>query len=123
MARVYAAFDHCIERFIQKYPKAMACLAEDEDSILIFNDYPAKTGSVSERLIRLNQYLLRQAEDSQNKKPRQQDSNINHGVQTDGTARKKWFRLRSYKPLATVVGRVKFVGGIKQNEAQKQTAA
>ena len=38
----YQAFDHCLERFEPKYPKAMACLAKDKESMLAFYDFPAE---------------------------------------------------------------------------------
>ena len=34
----YKAFDHCIERFEPKYPKAMDCLTKDKSSMLAFYD-------------------------------------------------------------------------------------
>jgi putative transposase len=40
--KAYQAFDHCIERFEPKYPKAMACLAKDKEAMLAFYDYPAE---------------------------------------------------------------------------------
>jgi len=38
----YKAFDNCLERFGAKYPKAMACLAKDKESLLVFYNYPAE---------------------------------------------------------------------------------
>ncbi len=35
-------FEHCIERFSPKYPKAMECLAKDKESLLAFYDFPAE---------------------------------------------------------------------------------
>ena len=35
-------FDHCIERFSPKYPKAMDCLSKDKESLLAFYDFPAE---------------------------------------------------------------------------------
>lgn len=39
------------------------------------------------------------------------------------TAQRKWQRLRGYQLLADVITGVKFVNGIKENEALQQEAA
>lgn len=35
-------YDHCLERFRAKYPKAMICLEKDRESMLAFYDFPAE---------------------------------------------------------------------------------
>ncbi len=39
--KAYKAFDGCINRFEDKYPAAMKCLAKDKGTLLAFYDFPA----------------------------------------------------------------------------------
>ena len=40
--RAYAAFDHFVQSYEPKYPKAAQCLAKDKDPLLSFYDFPAE---------------------------------------------------------------------------------
>ena len=43
------AFDDWIERYEDKYPKAIACLARDRQELLAFYDFPVSTGRTCAR--------------------------------------------------------------------------
>lgn len=120
----YQAFDHCIERFSPKYPKAMESLAKDKASMLAFYDYPAenwqhiRTTNPVESVfatVRLRTDKTRNCGS--------RTTTLTMAFKLMETAQKKWFRLRGYKLLADVITGVKFVNGIKQSGDQKQAAA
>jgi len=41
-ASAQAAFDHFVQTYQAKYPKAVACLEKDWESLLTFYDFPAE---------------------------------------------------------------------------------
>ena len=120
----YQAFDHCIERFNPKYPKAMECLAKDKASMLAFYDYPAenwqhiRTTNPVESV-----FATVRLRTEKTKNCGSRTTTLTMAFKLMETAQKKWLRLRGYKLLADVVSGVKFVNGIKQAGDQKQVAA
>lgn len=122
--KAYEAFDHCIERFSPKYPKAMTCLAKDKDSMLAFYDYPAenwqhiRTTNPVESV-----FATVRLRTAKTKNCGSRTTTLTMAFKLMETAQKKWFRLRGYKLLADVIQDVKFVNGVKQNTDQKQEAA
>ena len=122
--KAYTAFDHCIERFSPKYPKAMACLAKDKDAMLAFYDYPAenwqhiRTTNPVESV-----FATVRLRTARTKNCGSRITTLTMAFKLMETAQKKWFRLRGYKLLAEVIQGVKFVNGVKQNTDQKQQAA
>jgi transposase-like protein len=120
----YQAFDHCIERFNPKYPKAMECLAKDKASMLAFYDYPAenwqhiRTTNPVESV-----FATVRLRTEKTKNCGSRTTTLTMAFKLMETAQKKWFRLRGYKLLADVVSGVEFVNGIKQAGDQKQVAA
>lgn len=122
--QAYDAFEHCIERFSPKYPKAMDCLAKDKTSMLTFYDYPAenwqhiRTTNPVESV-----FAIVRLGTTKTKNCGSRTTTLTMAFKLIETAQKKWFRLRGYKLLADVVSGIKFVNGIKQTGDQKQAAA
>ena len=120
----YEAFDHCIERFSPKYPKAMQCLEKDKDSMLAFYDYPAenwqhiRTTNPVESV-----FATVRLRTAKTKNCGSRTTTLTMAFKLMEVAQKKWFRLRGYKLLADVIEGIKFVNGVKQNGDQKQVAA
>jgi putative transposase len=120
----YQAFDHCIERFEPKYPKAMACLAKDKDAMLAFYDYPAenwqhiRTSNPIESV-----FATVRLRTTKTKHCGSRTTTLAMAFKLIETAQKKWLRLRGYQQLADVITGVKFVNGIKQTGDQQQDAA
>lgn len=120
----YEAFDHCIERFSPKYPKAMECLAKDKDSMLAFYDYPAenwqhiRTTNPVESV-----FATVRLRTAKTKNCGSRTTTLTMAFKLMEVAQKNWFRLRGYKLLADVIEGIKFVNGVKQNGDQKQQAA
>ena len=120
----YKAFDHCIERFSVKYPKAMTCLEKDKAEMLIFYDYPAETWAHIRTTnpiesvfatVRLRTHKMKNCGS--------RITTLTMAFKLMETAQKTWHRLRGHKHLADVITGVKFINGIKQTGDQKQEAA
>ncbi len=120
----YQAFDHCLERFEPKYPKAMACLAKDKDAMLAFYDYPAenwqhiRTSNPIESV-----FATVRLRTTRTKHCGSRTTTLAMAFKLIETAQKKWLRLRGYQRLAEVITGVKFINGIKQTGDQQQDAA
>ena len=104
----YKAFDHCIERFEPKYPKAMACLAKDKDAMLAFYDYPAenwqhiRTSNPIESV-----FATVRLRTTKTKHCGSRTTTLAMAFKLMETAQKKWLRLRGYQRLADVITGVK----------------
>jgi len=120
----YQAFDHCIERFNPKYPKAMECLAKDKASMLAFYDYPAENWQHIRTTNPIESvFATVRLRTTKTKNCGSRITTLAMAFKLIETAQKRWFRLRGYKHLADVITGVKFVDGIKQTGDQKQDAA
>ena len=120
----YKAFDDCIERFSQKYPGAMNCLARDKDSMLAFYDYPAENWQHIRTTNPIESvFATVRLRTARTKNCGSRITTLTMAFKLMETAQKKWFRLRGYNLLADVINGVKFVNGIKQTADQKQYAA
>lgn len=119
------AFDRCMERFSPKYPKAMACLAKDRDSMLAFYDYPAENWQHIRTTNPIESvFATVRLRTNRMKNCGSRTTTLAMAFKLIETAQKKWFRLRGYKRLADVISGSKFVNGIeKQNTDHKQEAA
>ena len=122
--QAYQAFDHCIERFSPKYPKAMECLAKDKASMLAFYDYPAENWQHIRTTNPIESvFATVRLRTAKTKNCGSRVTTLAMAFKLMETAQKKWHRLRGYKHLADVITGVKFVDGIKQTGDQKQDAA
>jgi putative transposase len=123
-AAAYQAFDHCLERFEPKHPKAMACLAKDKDAMLAFYDYPAenwqhiRTSNPIESV-----FATVRLRTTKTKHCGSRTTTLAMAFKLIETAQKKWLRLRGYQQLVEVITGVRFVNGIKQTGDQQQEAA
>lgn len=122
--QAYQAFEHCLERFSPKYPKAMECLAKDKDSLLAFYDYPAENWQHIRTTNPIESvFATVRLRTTKTKNCGSRITTLAMAFKLIETAQKRWFRLRGYKHLADVITGVKFVDGIKQTGDQKQDAA
>ncbi len=122
--QAYEAFDHCIERFSPKYPKAMECLAKDKASMLAFYDYPAENWQHIRTTNPIESvFATVRLRTTKTKNCGSRATTLAMAFKLMETAQKKWFRLRGYKLLADVINGIKFVNGIKQTGDQKQAVA
>jgi transposase-like protein len=112
------AFDHFIESYEAKYPKATECLGKDREVLLTFYDFPAEHwthlrttnpiestfATVRLRTIKTRGMLTR-------------DTMLTMVFKLSLSAQKRWRRLNRPERLGELIQGIKFVDGIKQEEA------
>ena len=116
--------EHCLERFSQKYPKAMDCLAKDKESLLAFYDFPAenwqhiRTTNPIESVFATVRLRTTRTKNCGSRK-----TTLAMAFKLVETAQKKWKRLRGYQHIADVISGVEFTNGVKKKTDQEQDAA
>ncbi len=117
-------FEHCIERFNPKYPKAMACLAKDKETLLAFYDFPAENWQHIRTTNPIESvFATVRLRTTRTKNCGSRNTTLAMAFKLVETAQKKWKRLRGYKHLADVITGVTFTNGIKEKTDQEQDAA
>lgn len=113
-----AAFEHFVKSYETKYPKAVECLAKDRDALLTFYDFPAEHwihlrttnpiestfATVRLRTVKTRGMLTR-------------DTMMTMVFKLSMSAQKRWRRLNRPERLGELIEGIKFVDGIKQEEA------
>jgi len=113
-AAAEAAFDAFGERFEAKYPKAVACLVKDRESLLAFYDFPAehwthiRTTNVIESSFATIRHRSRQAKGCVTRV-----TMLAMIYKMGRCAEDSWRRLRGFRQLAKVIEGVKFRDGIE----------
>lgn len=112
------AFDHFIESYESKYPKATECLAKDRDALLTFYDFPAEhwvhlrtTNPIESTFATVR---LRTAK---TRGMLTRDTMLTMVFKLAMCAQQKWRRLNRPERLGELLQGIKFVDGIKQEEA------
>lgn len=112
------AFDHFIQSFEAKYPKATECLAKDRDVLLTFYDFPAEhwihlrtTNPIESTFATVR---LRTAK---TRGMLTRDTMLTMVFKLSMSAQKRWRRLNRPERLGELIQGIKFVDGIKQEEA------
>lgn len=117
----YKAFDFCVKRFEDKYPKAMECLEKDKDSMLAFYDFPAvhwqhiRTSNPIESVFATVRLRTTRTKNCGSRK-----TTLAMAYKLITTAQSKWRRLRGYRLLADVIEGVKFKDGERVEPDQQQ---
>ena len=120
----YQAFEHCIEKYTVKYPKAMKCLQKDKDAMLAFYDFPAehwshiRTTNPIESVFATVRLRTNKMKNCGSRK-----TTLTMTFKLIETAQKKWNRLKGYKLLADVIRGVKFTDGVREVGDLKQSVA
>lgn len=105
-------FDHCIERFSPKYPKAMDCLSKDKESLLAFYDFPAENWQHIRTTNPIESvFATVRLRTTRTKNCGSRNTTLAMAFKLIETAQKKWKRLRGYKHLADVISGVEFING------------
>lgn len=117
-AEAEKAFDHFIESYESKYPKATECLAKDRDVLLTFYDFPAEhwvhlrtTNPIESTFATVR---LRTAK---TRGMLTRDTMLTMVFKLAMCAQQKWRRLNRPERLGELLQGIKFVDGIKQEEA------
>jgi putative transposase len=112
------AFDHVITSYEAKYPKAAECLQKDREVLLTFQDFPAEHwihlrttnpiestfATVRLRTVKTRGMLTR-------------DTMLTMVFKLSMSAQKRWRRLNRPERLGELIQGIKFVDGIKQEDA------
>lgn len=112
------AFDHFVDSYEAKYPKATECLAKDRDVLLTFYDFPAEhwlhlrtTNPIESTFATVR---LRTAK---TRGMLTRDTMLTMVFKLSMSAQKRWRRLNRPERLGELIQGIKFVDGIKQEEA------
>jgi transposase-like protein len=109
------AFDHFIETYGGKYPKAADCLSKDRDALLAFYDFPAEHWSHIRTTNPIEStFATIRLRTKRTKGHGSADAALSMMFKLAQSASKKWKRLRGRELLADVIDiTVRFVDGIK----------
>jgi len=117
-AQAHEAFDHFIEVYEPKYPKAAACLAKDRDALLTFYDFPAEhwvhirtTNPIESTFATVR---LRTAK---TKGCGSRMATLTMVFRLAESAQKKWRRLNGQHLIGDVIAGITFTDGVKQHAA------
>ncbi len=118
------AFDRTVKRFEAKYPKAMGCLAKDQDELLAFYDYPAEhwvhirtTNPIESTFATVRLRTKR----SRNCGSRA--TTLAMVFKLLQSAQKRWRRIKHFQKLELVVSNVKFQDGEQVADQSDRNAA
>ena len=117
-------FDHTVERFEAKYPKAMNCLKKDREALLAFYDFPAehwhhiRTTNPIE-----SAFATVRLRSKKSKNCGSRDTTLCMVFKLLQSAQKRWRKIRGFRLLTLVANDVKFKNGEQVNEQQNRSAA
>lgn len=112
------AFDHFVESYQAKYPKATECLAKDRDVLLTFYDFPAdhwlhlRTTNPIE-----STFATVRLRTAKTRGMLTRDTMLTMVFKLSMSAQKRWRRLNRPERLGELILGIKFVNGIKQENA------
>lgn len=118
----HQAFDLCLAKFEDKYPRAMKCLRKDRDDMLTFYGFPAahwrhiRTTSPIESVFAT--VRLRTAE---TKRCGSRKTTLTMTFKLMENAQNRWCRLSGFRLLADVIDDVRFIDGVKQEGHPRST--
>ena len=119
----HKAFDHFIDTYAAKYPKAAECLKKDRQALLAFYDFPAehwahiRTTNPIESTFATIRHRTDQTKGCVTRK-----TMLTMVFKLGQCAEKNWLRIRGFKHLAKVITGVVFKDGIEQSDADKVAA-
>jgi len=112
------AFDHFVDSYQAKYPKAVGCLEKDRDALLSFYDFPAEhwvhlrtTNPIESTFATVR---LRTAK---TKGCGSRLATLTMVFKLTQSAEKKWRRLKGHALIRDVITGIRFKDGVKQHAA------
>lgn len=111
------AFDHFVHVYGAKYPRAVACLVKDRESLLTFYDFPAehwvhiRTTNPIESTFATVRHRSNQAKGCVSRQ-----TMLAMIYKLGMSAEKRWRRIRGFNHLAKVIKGVKFKDGMEMND-------
>lgn len=114
------AFDHFIESYEAKYPKATECLAKDRDVLLTFYDFPAEHWTHLRTTNPIEStFATVRLRTTKTRGMLTRDTMLTMVFKLSLTAQTRWRRLNRPELLGELIEGIQFKDGIKQ---EKQTA-
>lgn len=111
------AFEHFIQSYEAKYPKATECLAKDREALLTFYDFPA------EHWIHLrttnpieSTFATVRLRTNKTRGMLTRDTMLTMVFKLALSAQQRWYRLRRPERLGELIEGIKFIDGIKQEK-------
>lgn len=115
-ASAHKAFDHFVQTYRAKYPKAVECLEKDREALLAFYDFPAEhwvhirtTNPIESTFATIRHRTNR------TKGCVSRNTMLTMIYKLGMSAEKRWRRIRGFIHLAKVIEGVKFKDGIEVN--------
>lgn len=116
-AEAEKAFDHFVESYHAKYPKATECLLKDRDVLLTFYDFPAEhwihlrtTNPVE------STFATVRLRTNKTRGMLTRDTMLTMVFKLALSAQKRWRRLNRPERLGELIEGIKFVDGVKQEK-------
>jgi putative transposase len=111
------AFDHFIESYEAKYPKAAECLAKDRDALMTFYDFPAEHWTHLRTTNPIEStFATVRLRTSKTRGVLTRDTMLTMVFKLSLSAQKRWRRLNRPERLGELIEGIKFVDGIKQEK-------
>jgi putative transposase len=117
-AEAEKAFDHFIESYEAKYPKATECLGKDREVLLTFYDFPAEHWTHLRTTNPIEStFATVRLRTTKTRGMLTRDTMLTMVFKLSLSAQKRWRRLNRPERLGELIQGIKFVDGIKQEEA------
>jgi transposase-like protein len=117
-AEAEKAFNHFIESYEAKYPKAAECLAKDREVLLTFYDFPAEHWTHLRTTNPIEStFATVRLRTTKTRGMLTRDTMLTMVFKLSMSAQKRWRRLNRPERLGELIQGIKFVDGIKQQEA------
>ncbi len=118
------AFDNAIERFEEKYTKAMGCLKKDRNEMLAFYDFPAehwthiRTGNPIESAFATVRLRSKKSRNCSSR-----DTTLTMVFKLLESSQKRWIKIKKFALLILVINNVKFQDRVQIEEQLNRKAA
>lgn len=115
----YKAFDHFVDTYSAKYPKASECLLKDKEALLTFYDFPAehwkqlRTSNPIESTFATVRHRTKTVKGCFSR-----TTILTMVFKLCESAQKRWIRLNGFQRLAEIIRGIKFVNGESQPEGE-----
>jgi putative transposase len=106
------AFDHALECYDAKYPKAMECLRKDREELLAFYDFPAEHWAHIRTTNPIEStFATVRLRSKRSKNCGSRDTTLAMVYKLMESAQKKWRKIQGFRLLTLVVNNVPFANG------------
>lgn len=120
----HKAFENTLNRFREKYPRAMQCLEKDRDKLLAFYDFPAPHwGHIRTTNPIESTFATVRLRTTKTRNCVSRNTILAMVFKLMCSAQKRWKRLRGFELMADVVEGIVFINGEREQEKAEESAA